>query len=1305
MFFAIGVTPANQTNPQELHKIGLSFVDRFKRSGDLSDISNAISAFKEEINIIPESHTDMPLKLTNLVTSILCRFECKHDLTDISEVISFLKRAVRLTNVPALLGLLGTSFKARFECTGDPNDISGAISNHQKAVDLLPKGHTSMPGELNNLGDSFICRFKCTGDPTNIVQAISAHQKAFDLTPDGHADIPRRLSSLGNSFLCCFQHTGDLADLSKAISAQQKAIKIAPETHVHMPALLNNLGIVLLSRFECREDLSDLAQAISAHRKAICLTHETHNDMSGRLNNLGNSLLRRFGRTGDLADLSEAISAQQKAIHLTQQGHVNMPGQLNNLGVSFCSRFERTGDLPDISKAILVQQRAVKLALKDHASLPIYLGNLGTSLKSRYERTGDLADIYEAISSHQNSINLTPKGHADLPSRLTCLGNSLLHLFESTGEQADISKAISAHRQAVLLTPENHALMPALLSNLGSSLTRCFEHTGDIATISEAISAQQIAVHATPDEHVEMPMWLNGLGISYRCRFERTGDITDISEAISALQEAVRLTPNGHADMPVWLTNLGSFYIRRFEKSKQDLTSILQAISALQKAVHLAPEAHAKMPLWLNNLGVSLFYRFELDGAEDLGKLHEAVSALQNAVRLSPESHASIPMLLNNLGIFFRHRFKCTGDLVDISEAISAQQNAVRLTPDGHASMPGWLNNLGDTFQARSVHMRDPTDMHSAISNYRLAATYSSGPPSERLKGAQKWAEYSKLFNPLQSMKAYSVAIQLVSLVAGLEQTIQKRHTNLIDISKLSTAAAATAFSFGKHKTALEWLEQGHCLVWNQLNNLRNPVEELQAHDSRLVDEFLKVSRALENLGSRGESRKLTTDASMTQKMSLQEEVNSHVKLAQKWDQLLSKIRTIPTKRNIFTKHYSIKAAKAQRIGNMILALQSHLPKAGPVIVINIHEERCDALALLSGNDTPFHISLEGFSYEKADELRNRLRCYLGSHGVRMREVEHRGMRPVASSKGGSILHEVLWELWVRVVEPILNRLDLFVSRTLDPSRIWWCATGPLAFLPLHSAGNYDFRKDKPMIAVSDSTISSYTPTVTALIERVKGARSVAPEKSKNGLLMICQASTPNLPPLPGVQMEVGAIRKLLTRDGIPFRCLQESEATSDQVMADIELYSFVHFACHAIQDIVEPLRSGFYLHNGRLELIEILKKRLPNADFAFLSACQTSTGDEKLSEEAVHLAAGMLAAGYQGVVATMWSIKDQYGADFAEDFYSDLLRQRQSEEVEELSNAGAAYALHYATKCAFRRLGISESSLLACVPYVHVGI
>ena len=144
-------------------------------------------------------------------------------------------------------------------------------------------------------------------------------------------------------------------------------------------------------------------------------------------------------------------------------------------------------------------------------------------------------------------------------------------------------------------------------------------------------------------------------------------------------------------------------------------------------------------------------------------------------------------------------------------------------------------------------------------------------------------------------MEAYKTAIQLVSQVAGLEQTIQKRHTNLLEISDLATSAVACAFKFERPDLALEWLEEGRCLIWSQLNNLRTPLDALFAYDPEIASDMLKVSTALENAGSRGDLIVPSqVEATMEHKMSIQDEANTHVKLAQKWNELLTRIRTIP---------------------------------------------------------------------------------------------------------------------------------------------------------------------------------------------------------------------------------------------------------------------------------------------------------------------------------------------------------------------------------------------------------------------------
>lgn len=124
-----------------------------------------------------------------------------------------------------------------------------------------------------------------------------------------------------------------------------------------------------------------------------------------------------------------------------------------------------------------------------------------------------------------------------------------------------------------------------------------------------------------------------------------------------------------------------------------------------------------------------------------------------------------------------------------------------------------------------------------------------------------------------------------------------------------------------------------------------------------------------------------------------------------------------------------------------------------------------------------------------------------------------------------------------------------------------------------------------------------------------------------------------------------------MTAEGIKSLLLEDSAATIIRVQEEMKSHSWVHFSCHAIQDASECLKSGVYLHDRWMELLKIMRQRLPNtvSEHAFLSACQTSTGDEKLSDEAVHLAAGMLATGYRGIVAIIRWCSCKVGQDTCE--------------------------------------------------------
>jgi CHAT domain-containing protein len=105
---------------------------------------------------------------------------------------------------------------------------------------------------------------------------------------------------------------------------------------------------------------------------------------------------------------------------------------------------------------------------------------------------------------------------------------------------------------------------------------------------------------------------------------------------------------------------------------------------------------------------------------------------------------------------------------------------------------------------------------------------------------------------------------------------------------------------------------------------------------------------------------------------------------------------------------------------------------------------------------------------------------------------------------------------------------------------------------------------------------------------------------------------------------------------------------------------------------------------------------KMASKDLAFLSACQTATGDESLSDEAVHLAAGMLSAGYRGVLATMWGISDEYAPMVADSVYGYLFGRGGPNSTD------AAEALYHAVKSLQGKRGISPRDW---VPFIHMGL
>ena len=263
-----------------------------------------------------------------------------------------------------------------------------------------------------------------------------------------------------------------------------------------------------------------------------------------------------------------------------------------------------------------------------------------------------------------------------------------------------------------------------------------------------------------------------------------------------------------------------------------------------------------------------------------------------------------------------------------------------------------------------------------------------------------------------------------------------------------------------------------------------------------------------------------------------------------------------------------------------------------------------------------------------------------------------------------------------------------------DLSRIFWCPTGPLVFLPIHAAGLYGIQHSQPGNKVSDFVVSSYIPTISILGPSSPNLCTTTNDVLR--LLAVRQPLTDGLSRLPGVNTELEHIRTIIRNSPSAHTTLLESSAgTVEEVLGLMKEADWVHFACHGIQD---DLDSGLCLADGRrLKLRDMVALSRPHGGLAFLSACQTAMGDERLTDEAIHVAAGMLFAGYGGVIGTMWSISDKLAPKIAKDVYEQLFRSGTQPDYRE-----AARALHDAIG---RLRDSGKVPFSSWLPFIHVGL
>jgi len=305
----------------------------------------------------------------------------------------------------------------------------------------------------------------------------------------------------------------------------------------------------------------------------------------------------------------------------------------------------------------------------------------------------------------------------------------------------------------------------------------------------------------------------------------------------------------------------------------------------------------------------------------------------------------------------------------------------------------------------------------------------------------------------------------------------------------------------------------------------------------------------------------------------------------------------------------------------------------GPIIIINHCQWRSDIL-IISHDCPPSLIPTPEDFYKRASKLKDQL-------------LDTRKKCGLDSEMYELTLASVLADLYELVGRSVIDKLrELNVP---EQSRVWWCPTSAFCSLPLHAMGPVPSDNNDGQY-FSDLYISSYTPTLSALIE----SRRPGPQSSgRPSLLLVAQPDES----LPGVWGEMKIIQALNTH----VTGLILEDATPTAVLAGLQDHRFAHFSCHGTLETGKPFDASFELDGDqRLTLLDIVRSQLPAAEFAFLSACHTAElTDKSVPDEGLHLAAAIQYCGYRSVVGTMWAMADTDGRDLAKNFYRSMFSSK----------------------------------------------
>jgi CHAT domain len=916
--------------------------------------------------------------------------------------------------------------------------------------------------------------------------------------------------------------------------------------------------------------------------------------------------------TGALWVLRATIEAGRRAVECTPAEHPNRAASVANLGF-LLSEAVQAGvlDRSVLVEAVELQREAVARTPAGGPDRALYIASLGSRLvEAVHAGVLDRSVFVEAVELQREAVESTPGEHPDRAMYVSNLGDSFWQAVHAgVFDPSVLVDAIELQREAVDRTPAGHPDRALYVVSLGSKLAEAV-HAGvlDRSVLAEAVNFTREAVELTPAEHPDRAIYVSGLG-NRLANAVHAGvlDRSVLVEAVVLQREAVDLTPTGHPDRTIYVSGLGNRLAEAVHAGVLDRSVLVEAVNFTREAVELTPAEHPNRAGSVSNLGNRLANAVHA-GVLDRSVLVEAVVLQREAVDLTPTGHPNRAIYVSGLGN--RLAKAVHAGLLDQSvlvEAVEWQREAVECTPAGHPDRAGHVSNLGGLLsQAVQAGVLDRSVLVEAVVLLREAVVCTPARHTDR-------ADYvSNLGSALSGAMRLGLLDQSV-----LAEAIELQREAVDRTSAEHPNRAGYVSNLGRRMR--QAVQVGVLLP-----------ADVVGEGVGLVDHVWDIVRR-HGAGGRmrrvllGDLRGAISAAPWLEYWA--GNTTAAIECVEASRNHLFGIRTDPTDDQLPAAH-RVRYREARAAGEQAeTRLRDSLGSDSDVAVCR---DRLNAIIDTIRAEAGFETfgsrpTLTDIAHHLAE---GEILVYLlpgDTGGIALtvdssanvttlplpdmstaNATEH---LPTLFSKTPDITTVAAW-LWTTIAQPLHEHLP--------PGPLVIVPTGVLSLLPLHAAG-------------SETTgwLDEHR-TIRILPSALSGATSLRPDAPGPDLVMISHAQD---------LFFLNADLAVATNLNPAAEPLKGPTATVNAALHAIAKANHIIISGHGTYSAEDG--AGISLIDGTLTADAIARLPPLNRGFAILNACVTSQVSTELPDEAIGLPNALLAAGFHGIYATQWPVKD----------------------------------------------------------------